>query len=80
MTKRSISLLALGLCGVFGSALACNDAPMSMQDASAAKPTVVASAGKTAPAPATAKATASPTAGTVATTPAKPNDSAATRH
>ena len=54
MTKRTKSLLALGLCGVFGSAFACGDAPMSMKDASVSKPAepvVVASASKTAPAP-----------------------------
>jgi hypothetical protein len=86
MTKRSMSLLALGLSGVFGSAFACGDAPMSMKDASVSKPAepvVVASASKTAPAQAaqtTQKASASTTATTVATTPANSSDKAATRH
>jgi hypothetical protein len=81
MTKRTISLLALGLCGVFGNAFACGDAPMSMKDASVAKPAepvVVASAGKAAQA--APKATASTPATTSAKTPAPSSDKAATRH
>jgi hypothetical protein len=84
MTKRTMSLLALGLGGVFGSAFACGDAPMSMKDASVAKPAkpiVVAEAGKAAAAQATPKATASATVTTSATTPATTTDKAATtRH
>jgi hypothetical protein len=55
MTKRTTTLLALGLAGVFGTAFACNDAPMSMKDASVAQPTVVASAAKAAPVQTVAK-------------------------
>jgi hypothetical protein len=83
MTKRTMSLLALGLCGVFGNAFACSDAPMSMKDASVAKPaepTVVAAAGKAVSTQATPQASASTTATTAATTPAKSIDKAATRH
>lgn len=44
---RTTSILAVALCGAWGSALACGDAPMSMKDAAVAAPTVVASVSKT---------------------------------
>jgi hypothetical protein len=44
---RTTSILAVALCGAWGSALACGDAPMSMKDAAVAAPAVVASVSKT---------------------------------
>lgn len=55
---RTNSILAIALCGVWGSALACGDAPMSMKDAAAAAPAVVASASRTTAMATTAQATA----------------------
>lgn len=64
---RTTSLLAVALCGVWGSALACGDAPMSMKDALAAPPPVVASLSKSTVAQPAAKTAP---VSKVATTPA----------
>jgi hypothetical protein len=55
LMTRTTSVLAIALCGVWGSALACGDAPMSMKDAAVASPAVVASVSKTTPAQPVAK-------------------------
>ncbi len=76
---RTTSLLAIALCSVWGSAVACGDAPMSMKDAAAAKPTVVASVAKTTllqpvakTAPAAAQVTSTPATKVVSQTTQQP--------
>lgn len=81
MTKLTTALLASGLSGVLGTAFACGNAPMSMQDASVAQPTAVASAAQAATVQTVAKTVAKTApADKVAATPAtKVADRTATR-